>query len=549
MNKLLRFLLCAGLALLIPLAIAAPPQTINYQGFLTNPGGTPVNTSVVMTFKLYNAATAGAMVYSELQSSVPVANGTFNAVIGSVTPITLPFDVPYWLTVTINADGEMSPRQPLASSPYAFRAASLDSAATIPGSQITGPINTAATIVGSQISGTITSANFIATQQLPSVACTTNQIPKWNGSAWACAADNIGGNGTVTSIVAGAGLTAGTITTSGTINVDPTSPTLAGNFLKLGGNTLAATAVLGTADNNAVEIKVNGARVMRYEPNATSPNITGGYFGNVAGITDGFFGIKYGATVAGGGALNNVNTAAFFFSTVGGGSNNTALDSYSTVSGGASNTASGPSSTVSGGYLNTASGTYSAIPGGNNNLAQGIGSFAAGTRAKALQDNSFVWGGDPNRDTISNATGDFVVYAPQFIRLFAGPVGSGGCILSGGSGWACSSDRNLKTDIQPINPLAILQRVAAMPVSSWSMKGMPGRKQIGPMAQDFFAAFHLGDTDTMISTTDAQGVALAAIQGLNQLVEEKDAEIKKQSSRIKLLEDVLATIQTRLGIR
>ena len=284
MNKLLRFLLCAGLALLATVAIAAPPQTINYQGYLTNPGGTPVNANVVMTFKLYNAATAGAMVYSELQSSVLVANGTFNAVIGSVTPITLPFDVPYWLTVTINADGEMSPRQPLASSPYAFRAASLDSAATVAGSQITGPINTA-TIVGSQISGTITSANFIATQQLPSVACTTNQIPKWNGSAWACAADNIGGNGTVTSIVAGAGLTAGTITTSGTINVDPTSPTLAGNFLKLGGNTLTATAVLGTADNNAVEINANGARVMRYEPNATSPNITGGYFGNVAGGT------------------------------------------------------------------------------------------------------------------------------------------------------------------------------------------------------------------------------------------------------------------------
>ena len=133
--------------------------------------------------------------------------------------------------------------------------------------------------------------------------------------------------------------------------------------------------------------------------------------------------------------------------------------------------------------------------------------------------------------------------------MYAGAFGSGGCILSGASGWLCSSDRNLKTDIQPINPLAILQRVAAMPVSSWSMQAMPGRKQIGPMAQDFFAAFHLGDTDTMISTTDAQGVALAAIQGLNQLVEEKDAEIKKQGSRIKLLEDALATIQTRLGMR
>ena len=207
MNKFFRFMVCAGLALLVTLATAAPPQTINYQGYLTNPGGTPVNNAVVLTFRLYNVANGGAALYSETQLSVNVINGNFNAVIGSVTPITLPFDVPYWLTVTVNSDAEMTPRQPLASSPYAFRAASLDSAATIAGSQITGPINTA-TIVGSQISGTITSANFIATQQLPSVACATNQIPKWNGSAWACAAA-----GTVTSIVAGAGLTAGTITT------------------------------------------------------------------------------------------------------------------------------------------------------------------------------------------------------------------------------------------------------------------------------------------------------------------------------------------------
>ena len=522
MNKLLRFMLCAGLALMVPLAIAAPPQTINYQGFLTNPGGTPVNSAVVLTFHLYNAASGGAALYSETQFSVNVTNGNFNAVIGSVTPITLPFDVPYWLTVAVNSDAEMTPRQPLASSPYAFRAASLDGAATI---------------AGSQISGTITSASFVATQQLPSVACTTNQIPKWNGSAWACAAA-----GTVTSIVAGAGLTAGTITTSGTINVDPTSPTFAGNYLKLGGNTLAATAVLGTADNNAVEIKANGARVMRYEPTTDSPNITGGAFGNVAGGP----GIR-GATVAGGGyptgTLINIASA-----------------DVSTVGGGAGNTASGYASTVSGGDKNTATGLASTIPGGESNVAYGAASFAAGVRAKAIHDYSFVWNGTPNSDSNSDSAGDFAVYAPSHVRMYAGAFGSGGCILSGASGWLCSSDRNLKTDIKPINPLAILQRVAAMPVSSWSMKAMPGRKQIGPMAQDFFAAFHLGDTDTMISTTDAQGVALAAIQGLNQLMQEKDiemkklaqekdAELRKQGSRIKLLEDALATIQTRLGMR
>ena len=153
MNKLFRLLVCACFAMFIPLTFAAPPQTINYQGFLTSTTGTPTNGAVVMTFKLYNAATNGSLLYTEVQNPIAVTNGNFNAVIGAVSPITLLFDVPYWLTVTINTDGEMIPRQPLASSPYAFRASSLDSVATISGSQISGSIATAtipvANIVGS----------------------------------------------------------------------------------------------------------------------------------------------------------------------------------------------------------------------------------------------------------------------------------------------------------------------------------------------------------------------------------------------------------------
>ena len=137
--------------------IAAPPQTLNYQGYLTNPGGTPVNTQVVMTFRLYNAASGGTALYTETQLSVIVSNGGFNAVIGTVTPIPLPFDVPYWLSVQLNADAEMSPRQPLTSSPYAFRAASVDAAATIAGTQITGSL-AGATLPATQITGTINAA-------------------------------------------------------------------------------------------------------------------------------------------------------------------------------------------------------------------------------------------------------------------------------------------------------------------------------------------------------------------------------------------------------
>ena len=129
MKKFLRFVLWVGFALLTPLAAAAPPQTLNYQGYLTSSTGTPVNTTVVMTFRLYNAASGGVALYTETLPPVSVTNGSFNVVIGTLTPIPLPFDVPYWLTVAVNADAEMSPRQPLASSAYAFTTAAIQGSA------------------------------------------------------------------------------------------------------------------------------------------------------------------------------------------------------------------------------------------------------------------------------------------------------------------------------------------------------------------------------------------------------------------------------------
>ncbi len=82
-------------------------------------------------------------------------------------------------------------------------------------------VATGAGLTGGPISTTGT-INLAGTQLLPTVACATNQIAKWNGSAWACAADATGGSGTVTGIATGIGLGGGPITTAGTINIDPT---------------------------------------------------------------------------------------------------------------------------------------------------------------------------------------------------------------------------------------------------------------------------------------------------------------------------------------
>lgn len=103
-----------------------------------------------------------------------------------------------------------------------------------------------------------------------------------------------------------------------------------------------------------------------------------------------------------------------------------------------------------------------------------------------------------------------------------------------------NSDRNAKTDLAPADCAAILQRVAALPIQHWRFKAeAPGVKHVGPMAQDFRAAFGLGAHETAIATVDADGVALAAIQGLNQKLEQKETEITELKQRLEKLERLL----------
>ncbi|OQA27376.1 MAG: hypothetical protein BWY59_01096 [Verrucomicrobia bacterium ADurb.Bin345] len=109
-----------------------------------------------------------------------------------------------------------------------------------------------------------------------------------------------------------------------------------------------------------------------------------------------------------------------------------------------------------------------------------------------------------------------------------------------GSTWINASDRNLKENFEPVNPAEILEKVVALPISEWSYKmDDNSSRHVGPIAQDFYAAFRLGDNDTGISTVDPAGVALAAIQGLHALVQQKDAEILELKARLERLEAAL----------
>src|SRR5262249_30463541 len=92
------------------------------------------------------------------------------------------------------------------------------------------------------------------------------------------------------------------------------------------------------------------------------------------------------------------------------------------------------------------------------------------------------------------------------------------------------SDRNLKKDIVPVHH-EVLEKLAAVPISTWSFKTEDVR-HMGPMAQDFAAAFGLGIDDTHVSPMDMAGVSMAAVQALNEVVQEKDKEIAALKSRL-----------------
>jgi hypothetical protein len=168
-------------------------------------------------------------------------------------------------------------------------------------------------------------------------------VAQWSGSAWVCT----GGSGW----------------------------SLSGNT-----GTSPGTNFLGTTDNKALVMKVDGDRALRLEPNSTSPNLIGGYRENV--VQSGV----HGATIGGGGASSSEQTVTDNYGTVGGGRQNRAGDgdgvltdaAYSTVAGGWLNVASNVSTTVGGGNGNVASGQYATVAGGGGNEATGYGASVGG---------------------------------------------------------------------------------------------------------------------------------------------------------------------------
>jgi hypothetical protein len=376
--------------------------------------------------------------------------------------------------------------------------------------------------------------------------------------------------------------------------------TVGGGF---GNNAELNDATVGGGADNTASTEASTVAGGFHNTAGGEESFVGGGSYNTAGNSN------VGFSTVGGGSENTAGGSSDGYSTVAGGSGNSASD-YAAVGGGLNNNAGGESSTVCGGGYNTTSGTFATVAGGSENIAQGENSFAAGTGAEALNDNSFVWsdGGSGTAYT-SDRDGQFKIqagggmvldvsgssghnpagleinstssdgeafYATQdssnptaeFANSGSGDIikGWGGAsagtvvfeVVNDGTvyskGVALTSDRNRKENFTPLNAQALLAQVAALSITQWNYKDDSAEtRHIGPMAQDFHAAFGLNGADEKhISTVDEGGVALAAIQGLNQKLEDrikdKEAEIQKLKEKNDSLAERLNELETTVKL-
>jgi len=204
---------------------------------------------------------------------------------------------------------------------------------------------------------------------------------------------------------------------------------------------------------------------------------------------------------------------------------------YAILAGGQTNLVTGGSAALGGGVKNAVSGSYGTVPGGFDNRAAGIGSFAAGTNAGALHNGTFVWSDDAGSAAVnSTAPYQFRARASGGFYLFSNATATAGVKLAPGSGaWASLSDRNMKTAILPLDGAAVLDKIMRLPVSEWSYTSERGVRHVGPMAQDFFAAFEVGEDDRHVTTIDEDGVALAAIKTLYAKSERNNATAVREN--------------------
>jgi hypothetical protein len=505
--------------------ITSVPRTMSYQGILEDSGGDPVTDSVYsVTFRIFDAESGGTSEWQEILPCTTSA-GYFTAVFSNVN---IPFDEDYWLELEVGGE-ILDPRQKMNMVAYAAVSDTADYAFVVPAGA---------------------GSNWSVTD---SVLYTNDPLGIARGGADNLISPGAGNSGHINFGVA---CTTGNqsyfrryCTISGGY-----SNTARAHYSTVGGGannkiTSGDYSIIGGGEENTVDAGRSAICGGEFNLIADHFGTIGGGSGNLAGSDDGDPMNDRFATVAGG----RSNSASGFESTVAGGQDNTANGNEATIGGGSENNASGNDATVPGGYSNLASGDYSMVVSGRYGAALQRDAFAAGSRAKANHYGAAVISAsfyNGSADSVSSGgdeqmvlRADGGIYITNTSEL--APYDNtniittrGGAYLSGnGTNWINSSDRNKKENFTPVDGRALLQKLESLEITEWNHKD-EGKsvRHIGPVAQDFYAVFGLGNDDKSISTVDPSGVALAGIKELIQENRELRGLILKLEKRVDELE-------------
>lgn len=110
------------------------------------------------------------------------------------------------------------------------------------------------------------------------------------------------------------------------------------------------------------------------------------------------------------------------------------------------------------------------------------------------------------------ATGHFLLSHQQTAGVQMRLTPAGDMTITGN--YLTSSSRTTKDQIIPVDTATVLEKVDQLPIAEWSYLSSPDLRHVGPMAEDWHAAFGLGPDERHVSPTDMAGVALAAVKAL-----------------------------------
>jgi hypothetical protein len=196
--------------------------------------------------------------------------------------------------------------------------------------------------------------------------------------------------------------------------------------------------------------------------------------------------------------------------------------------------ATGPNSVAIGTNL-IASGNYSVV----------LGRYAAA----AFLEGIFAFGDASTTTPVApSAANQFVARASGGAIFYSNSAMTTGVSLAAGGGsWDMLSDRRMKTNFRALDGEEVLAKLARIPILEWNyITQDPAIRHVGPMAQDFRAAFGLGEDERHINTLDPDGISLKAIQALDARTQATREDVERLTGENAALRRTLETLRQEI---